>query len=115
MTTEQNTKDVIVNNEIFRVNDDEFNTLKHEEYEVLQILENLGKFEKIISLLSELISICPSDKTLGFLSVSHGGFIPIKCCQFYEKVFILGEINESTLKNTNFNLKNLKVVHTPMN
>lgn len=109
MTTEQNTKDVIVNNEIFRVNDDEFNIVKHEEYEVLQILENLGKFEKIISLLSELISICPSDKTLGFLSVSHGGFIPIKCCQFYEKVFILGEINESTLKNTNFNLKNLNI------
>ena len=51
-------KNITINNEEFYVNNDEFNTIIFsDEFNNLNILENLGLQERIISLLKELSTI----------------------------------------------------------
>ena len=47
----------IINNEEFITNSDEFVNLSIKGYETLNILSNLGYYERIISLLKELTKI----------------------------------------------------------
>lgn len=80
-------KKININNEEFFVNNDEFNTIiVSDEFNKLNILENLGFQERIISLLTELSSI--TKLNLKMIETTHGGYIPIKVSKYFNKINI---------------------------
>jgi hypothetical protein len=90
-TTVPNTflnKDISINNEIFRVNQDEYNKINHIDYCNLRILDQLGFHERLISLLTEISSLYPQKVSIRMNHVTHGGFIPIKCSPFFQSIYI---------------------------
>lgn len=88
-------KDILINNQKYKVKNNEFNQLFHKEYNNLNILENLGLFEKLISLVRELTLLFDNKKpNIVFYDMSHGGFIPINCADVFKNVFIINNIEE---------------------
>ena len=88
---------VTINKENFIVFENEFTKIPHTEFNNLNILESLGLFERLVSLINEL-NCLDNDMNLLCIEVSHGGYIPIKTCSNYKKVFILNS-NESNNYN----------------
>lgn len=80
-------KKININNEEFYVNNDEFNTIiVSDEFNNLNILENLGLQERVISLLKELSTI--TNFNLKMIQTTHGGYIPIKVSSHFKKINI---------------------------
>jgi hypothetical protein len=100
-------KDVQINKELFRVNIDEYTKVHHEEYSNLNILDKLGFQERQISLLKEISKLYKEKINIKINDVTHGGFIPIKCSEYYDNIYI--NINEEHSKNILHNIvKHLK-------
>lgn len=78
---------VELNKQKYHVCNDEFMTIQHEEYNYLIIKDKLGYYERIISLLCELIKMGFTDCIL--FNNTHGGFIPINCSNNFDNIFIL--------------------------
>ena len=97
-----------INSEIFMVNEDEYNINYIEEFCNLNILKNLGEHERIVSLLNQMSYLFNTQKSISFYNITHGGYIPIKCADFYHKIFIKNEGDEQNNKNieTNINYYN---------
>ena len=81
----------------YNINDGEFNKIPHNDYNHLLIRDNVGLFERIVSLLKEL-SISLKIKNGMFFEQTHGGFIPINCSSQFEHINIL---NSNTIHNIN--------------
>ena len=80
---------VIIEKENFVVFETEFNKVPHQEFTNLNILESLGLFERLVSLINELKCLKKKEEiNLICLEISHGGFIPIKTCSNYKNVYI---------------------------
>jgi len=92
----------------YQVNDNEFVKIPHYRFTNLVIRENVGKFERIISLINEL-AVLKIDNLI-FYNTTHGGFIPINCCQKYSNVFAIettiNHLDNITININNFNIRN---------
>jgi len=97
----------------YYVNSNEFNIINHITYSNLKIIENVGQFERIISLINEISNLNLS-KCICYTS-THGGFIPINLSKTFETVYILNDkiqnrekieqnIESQNIKNIKFNL-----------
>ena len=108
-------KNLNINSEPFVVNNDEYVKKYIEEFCNLNIYESLGYHERIISLINELSTLFSSAKSVYFYNVTHGGYIPIKCGDFYDKIYIKNERNsqqhiKNIKKNVNYyNLRNITI------
>jgi hypothetical protein len=71
----------------YQVNDTEFLKITHDRFSNLLIRDDVGKFERMISLINEL-AVLKIDNLIIY-NTTHGGFIPIKCCQKYQNVFAI--------------------------
>ena len=92
-------KNITINKEEFKVLNDEFNKVHHNEFNNLNILSNLGLYERIVSLIKEL-SFLFTKPNIHMINISHGGYVPIKCS---------AEYNNITIKDTpNDQLDNIK-------
>jgi hypothetical protein len=102
-------KNVIINKFEYKVERDEFNRIIHSEFNNLHILENLGLYEILISLIRELKLIYYTTPDISFYNVTHGGFIPINCADIFENVFIINSDKEH-IQNiiTNIRLKSVR-------
>jgi len=96
----------VINNEEFITNIDEFVNVPIEGYESLNILSNLGFYERIISLLSELTKIFEYKINLLYEGASHGGYVAIKIADKYNNINL---INSSDIENINANIKNYNI------
>ena len=102
-------KTVNINFEPFVVADNEYSQKYHDEFNNLNILEHLGEHERIISLLNELSNLFV-EKTIYFYDITHGGYIPIKCSDNFDKLIIENSDNHllSLKKNIEYyNIKNI--------
>jgi hypothetical protein len=94
----------------YYVNGNEFNVVTHALYNNLKILDSVGEFERIISLINELSKI----NLFEFIcyNSTHGGFIPINCSKSFENIFILNskpDNRENIEKNVRSqNIQNIK-------
>jgi GR25 family glycosyltransferase involved in LPS biosynthesis/predicted O-methyltransferase YrrM len=97
----------------YYVNSNEFNIINHTTYNNLKIIESVGQFERIVSLISE-ISTLNLSKCICYSS-THGGFIPINLSKTFETVYILNDkfqnrekieqnIQSQNIENIKFNL-----------
>lgn len=97
-------KSVFINKENFIVKENEYNVVPHQEFNNLQIIDSLAEHERIISLLSELSFLFEKSNLLVF-NCSHGGYIPIKVADKFEKIGVIDpsdtnwQYNTSTVKN----------------
>jgi len=66
---------------------DEFNTNHHNEYNNLIIIDKLGYYERIVSLLCELSKLNISE--LICYNQTHGGFVPLNCSPHFTNTYIL--------------------------
>ena len=93
-------KNIQINREPFQVKPDEFNQIVIEKYESLNILSKLGIYERIVSLIRELSTSFEFKKGL-FINFSHGGYIPIKCSRYFQKIILKNDNSIDKLNVTN--------------
>ena len=103
-----------INKEEFKVKSNEFNTSPHDEFNNLNILESLGFFERITSLLKELRLVFTYEPNILFYNITHGGFIPINCSNVFKNIFIYNsedKHNDNILANIyKHNVQNISIV-----
>jgi predicted O-methyltransferase YrrM/tetratricopeptide (TPR) repeat protein len=80
----------------YKVNNGEFNDVPHEVYNNLKIIDKLGHFERVISLLNEL-SVEQNISTGLFCNPTNGGFIPLSCSKVFKTVYITSKQPEHTI------------------
>ena len=97
---------VKIDGQEYQVNDTEFVKIPHERFTNLVIRDNVGKFERVISLINELTFL--KIENLIMYNTTHGGFIPIKCSQKYPNVFAI-ETTMNHVDNIITNINNLKI------
>ena len=90
---------VSLNKKNFHVEQDEFMEIKHETFSNLKILKDVGKYESITGLLSEItkvsatpsistkISINKPQDTLLCVNVTHGGFLAINSSKNFKEIY----------------------------
>ena len=102
---------VKINDFDYQVNNNEFEIKPHRSFSNLKIRKDVGNLERIISIFKE----CATSLNLTNLVVYNmncGGFIPLQCSSFFEKIFLVETYYtdfENILKNIeNFKIKNKK-------
>jgi predicted O-methyltransferase YrrM len=87
-----------INNKKYYVNEDEFNIIPNKEYNNLKIIDKLGYYEKIISLLNEISNTYMNYITNLFIYyTTHGGFIPLNCWQKFSNIYLYESNNKSNI------------------
>jgi predicted O-methyltransferase YrrM len=106
---------VLIDKNEFIVNESEFKVLHHKEYINLHILDKVGYYERIISLISELTKSIKTAEYFYNINSTHGGFLDIHCANLFSQTFILNyseyekhteniALNVKTHNITNINL-----------
>ena len=108
-------KIISINKQLFKVGLNEYNHVIHDEFNNLKILENLNFHERVISLINELNLIFKEKNNILFSDISNGGFIPIKCSENFNKIYICNSdkhkeniiynVNEHKIDNIFFDSK----------
>ena len=100
----------IINNEEFITNSDEFVNLSIKGYENLNILSNLGYYERIISLLKELTKIFEYKINLLYEGASHGGYVAIKIADKYSNIKLINSSSSHIENNIKkYNIGNILI------
>ena len=94
-----------INGVEYHVNDDEFLKVPHDRYGNLIIRDDVGKFERITSLINEIS--CIGLENLIVYNTTHGGFLPINCSQNYRSVFAI-ETHMNNVENMVHNANKFK-------
>jgi len=91
-----------INDKNYLVKSNEFVKTIDYEYNHLSILQHLGKYERLVSLLEQLSLLYKLNAV--FTGISHGGYIVIETLDFFDKVycFFSDHINQENFK---YNLK----------
>lgn len=97
---------VKIDGQEYEVNDTEFLKIPHDRFTNLVIRADVGKFERVISLINE-IAVLKIDNLIMY-NTTHGGFIPIKCSKNYKNVFAI-ETKMNNVDNIVKNINNLKI------
>lgn len=79
-------KTVEINKKLYVVEETEFSGLKT-DFTALNILEKVGYYERVVSLINELGQIIGIKNAL-FISPTHGGYIPIECSKHLKHIFV---------------------------
>jgi hypothetical protein len=104
---------VVIDKNKYNVNDNEFIQIPNEKYSNLLIRDNVGLFERIISLICEL-SITLNIKNAVFFNPTHGGFVPINCSSQFENIYInynLSNSYDNHYKNIDDNINQNKLTN----
>jgi hypothetical protein len=89
---------VDINKKQYNVEANEFNTIIHNEYNNLIIRDGLARFERIISLLTELSKTLDIKNGI-FYNQTHGGFIPIQCAGQFESIYVVNSTDPNIVDN----------------
>jgi len=103
---------VKLNGKEFQVNNNEFERQPHERYTNLLIRKDVGYLERVVSLISELSYL--SVKNLIIYNTNKGGYLPIKCSNYYKNITLI-ETNVSHIDNitsniNKYDIKNINIV-----
>jgi predicted O-methyltransferase YrrM/tetratricopeptide (TPR) repeat protein len=102
---------ITINQVEYLVKPGEFKEEPHIEYSTLKIYPEVGKLEKIIGLINDLVEDF-NEPTLSVYGWTHGGFVPIGCSRVFKDVNILTNenviLNDNLPKNIKFNNIELK-------
>lgn len=90
--------EILIDNKKYRINDNEYTKIVHNEYTNLKLHNDVGFHERIISLIKKCTEIYSFEKP-DFISFNtkHGGFIPINLTNDFEHICLVD--TEQTHKN----------------
>ena len=112
-------KIVKINSQEYKVNLYEFDIIKNEEYSTLEIISNLGYYERICSLLQELQISMNIFPTCIFGKPTHGGYIPINCSKTFTQIYLPDGLNthKSNIEYniSSHNTENILIGEIPLN
>ena len=97
---------VKIDGQEYQVNDNEFTKIPHDRFTNLNIRADVGKFERVVSLINELT--CLKIENLILYNTTHGGFIPIKCSSSYKNIYTI-ETTMNHIENIVENMNNFKL------
>ena len=117
---------VFIDNNFYKVNDDEFNKIHHKEFINLKLISDLNNYERIIGLIRKCASInvnisseyISSENQFNFrffsFNTSHGGFIPINLIPYFNNIYVLNtkEQHIQNIIENNNHFKNDKIKFT---
>ena len=99
---------VIINKKEYKTNEDEFKKIEHKEFSNLNIINNVGLLERLVSLINELSGALTIENLIVY-KTSHGGYIPLNCSKNYKNVFLV-----ETSKEHSDNIKsNIELLSNP--
>jgi len=102
---------VLIDGKDYKVCDNEFNKVTNEKFSNLNIIENVGLFERLISLMTE-VSHDVSIDNLIIYKPTHGGFIPINVNNSseskYKNIFLVETAKEHA-ENIKKNMDTMKI------
>ena len=98
------TKIIELNNEKYRVNENEFTKMYIEEYCNLNMVNDLRELERLSGLLKELTTMFQKKPSIFTCQTTYGGFLPLECIGLYENVFVLPK-DDSQLQNITYHEK----------
>jgi len=108
---------VVINGKEYKVGNGEFNKINHTKFNNLNIIENVGLFERLISLMIELLEALSIENLIVY-KPTHGGFIPINIsssCKSsdisyynYKNIFLV-ETAEEHIENIKKNIETMKI------
>ena len=93
---------VKINGYEYHINTNEFEKINHDRYTNLLLYKDVSEFERIISLINELKCLNIAD--LIIYNTTHGGFIPINCCDNYTNIYPI-ETSINHIDNCLLNIK----------
>jgi len=101
--------EVLINRNIYRINNDEYVKLLHKEYNNLHLYKDLNIHDRIIGLIikcKEVFSIGDTD----FLSfdTKYGGFIPLNLTNNFNHIYLINTSSHHK-NNIDINIENLKI------
>ena len=99
---------VKINSQEYKVNADEFNRINNEQYSTLEIISNVGYYERICSLLQELQLSMNIFDTCIFGKPTHGGYIPIQCSKTFKYIYLPDDLNRHE-SNIQYNISSHNV------
>ena len=112
-------KIVKINNQEYKVNLYEFDIIKNEEYSTLEIISNLGYYERICSFINELQISMNIFPTCIFGKPTHGGYIPINCSKTFTQIYLPDGLNthKSNIEYniSSHNTENILIGEIPLN
>jgi len=79
---------VTISGKEYKVNDNEFKKIEHKEFGNLNIIDNVGLFERLVSLINELSDTLTIENLIVY-KTTHGGYIPLNCSKNYKNVFLV--------------------------
>lgn len=94
----------------YQVNDNEFVQQPHDRFTNLVIRSDVGKLEKLSSLLNEL-GIELKLKNLIIYNTQCGGFLPIQCSPNFDKIFLV----ETSVVHVDNIVKNIQKIESSQN
>ena len=112
---------VVIDNNFYKVNDDEFNKIIHKDFNNLKLISELNIYERIIGLICKCSNINVNNSSenqfqFRFFSfnTSHGGFIPIKLIPYFNNIYVLNTkvIHIQNIIENNNHFKNDKIKFT---
>ena len=112
---------VVIDNNFYKVNDDEFNKIIHKDFNNLKLMSELNIYERIIGLIRKCSNINVNNSSenqfqFRFFSfnTSHGGFIPIKLIPYFNNIYVLNTkvIHIQNIIENNNHFKNDKIKFT---
>jgi hypothetical protein len=94
----------------YKVEENEFKKITHNSYNNLLIRDNIGPFERIISLLKELSHTLKIPNGL-FIDQTHGGFIPIQCSPQFNNIYIICDNKTDHYNNIKHNINSHNILN----
>ena len=99
---------VTISGKEYKVNETEFKKIEHKEFGNLNIIDNIGLFERLVSLINELSDTLTIENLIVY-KITHGGYIPLNCSKNYKSVFLV-----ETSKEHSDNIKsNIELLSNP--
>jgi hypothetical protein len=92
---------VKINKKSYQVNSDEFTHLNVPEFSNIKILNDLGPIERLVAVFAQLKN-CNINNLIIFNN-DHGGFLPIECAPFFDKILLLNTLDQH-INNINYNI-----------
>jgi tetratricopeptide (TPR) repeat protein len=97
---------IILNQQEYHVNPNEFIIQPHAEYNNLKIYPKVGELERIIGLLNDLTEK-EQNTSISIYGWNFGGFVPIGCSKVYKDVYVFSDQNIlKPINKTNIHFNN---------
>jgi predicted O-methyltransferase YrrM len=106
--------EILINNQKYKLNENEYTKIHHYEYNNLRLYNELGLHERLIGLIKKCKQVFSkkTDEKYYFASFNtrHGGFIPINVSNDFDSIYLLNTTEQNS-KNIIENKNGIKNIY----